>query len=68
MLSYSLAVLVAAATVSLAKTPAGFEPTSNTDLIVEFNNIAALNGAMISKEGLLPAPTRREKKPREFYG
>lgn len=52
MLSQSLAVLVAAATVSFAKTPARFEPASNTDLIVEFSNLAALNGATISKEGL----------------
>jgi hypothetical protein len=51
MLSQSLAVLVASAAVSLAKTPAGFEPASNTDLIVEFSNIAALNGAVLPKEG-----------------
>lgn len=54
MLSQSLAVLVAAATVSLAKTPSGFEPGSDTDLIVGFSNVAALNGAMISKEGSSP--------------
>jgi hypothetical protein len=50
MLSKSFAVLVAAATVSLAKTPTGFEPASNTDLIVEYSNLAALNGAVVSKE------------------
>ncbi|KAH8908742.1 hypothetical protein BR93DRAFT_936344 [Coniochaeta sp. PMI_546] len=47
----SAAVLVAAVTTCLAKTPAGFEPASNNDLIVEFSSIAALNGAVLPKEG-----------------
>ncbi|OIW29903.1 PEBP-like protein [Coniochaeta ligniaria NRRL 30616] len=50
VLSRSAAVLVAAVTGCLAKTPAGFEPASNTDLIVEFSSIAALNGAVLPKE------------------
>ncbi len=51
VLSRSAAVLVAAVAGCLAKTPAGFEPASNTDLIVEFSSIAALNGAVLPKEG-----------------
>ncbi|KAK4251121.1 phosphatidylethanolamine-binding protein [Corynascus novoguineensis] len=43
-----LAALVAATTV-LAKTPAGFTPSSETDLIVEFNGFVPLNGVDISK-------------------
>lgn len=44
-------VLLAIVAGALARTPAGFEPSSNTQLIVEYNNIAAMNGMMISKEG-----------------
>lgn len=43
----------------LAKTPAGFEPASKTDLIVEFSGIAALNGAVLSKEGRYNKRMRR---------
>lgn len=42
---------LAAATVSLAQTPAGFEPASRTDLIVLFGNIAALSGSNIAQNG-----------------
>ncbi|KAK4151311.1 CEN-like protein 1 [Chaetomidium leptoderma] len=48
MVSKCLAALVAAATV-LARTPAGFTPSSGTDLIVEYNGFAPLNGAVISR-------------------
>lgn len=51
MFSQSVAVLVAAVTLACAKTPSGFQPASNTDLIVEYSNVAALNGAVVSKEG-----------------
>ena len=56
MVSKCFAALVAATTV-LARTPAGFTPSSNTDLVVEFNGFAPLNGVVISKSGkqsLLP--------------
>lgn len=51
MLSQTFAVLAAAAFVS-AKTPAGFEPAATTDLIVDFRNMAAMNGAVVAKEGI----------------
>ena len=50
MLSTTFTVLAAAAFVS-AKTPAGFEPAATTDLIVDFKNVAAMNGAVVAKEG-----------------
>ena len=49
MLSTTFTVLAAAAFV-LAKTPAGFEPAVTTDLIVDFRNLAAMNGAVVAKE------------------
>ncbi|TPX09662.1 uncharacterized protein E0L32_009135 [Thyridium curvatum] len=49
-------VLLATVAGALARTPAGFEPSSNTQLIVEYNNIAAMNGMMISKEASSKAP------------
>ncbi|KAL1870807.1 hypothetical protein VTK73DRAFT_2436 [Phialemonium thermophilum] len=56
MLSKSMAVVVSAASMALAKTPSGFEPASNSDLIVEFSNLAALNGAVVSKEASAKQP------------
>lgn len=54
-----LAALVAATTV-LARTPAGFTPSSETDLIVEYNGFAPLNGMVISRSGKSPnlSPTQ----------
>ncbi|KAK0728265.1 phosphatidylethanolamine-binding protein, partial [Lasiosphaeria miniovina] len=48
--------LVAAAAVSMARTPDGFQPGSTTDLIVDYNGITALNGAVISKEATANQP------------
>ncbi|KAK4241222.1 phosphatidylethanolamine-binding protein [Achaetomium macrosporum] len=48
MVSRCLAILLAATT-AVARTPAGFAPASDTDLIVEYNGFAPLNGAVISK-------------------
>ncbi|KAK4042918.1 CEN-like protein 1 [Parachaetomium inaequale] len=48
MVSKCLAALVAAATV-LARTPAGFTPSSETDLVVEYNGFAPLNGVVVSR-------------------
>ncbi|KAB5575851.1 phosphatidylethanolamine-binding protein [Coniochaeta sp. 2T2.1] len=56
ILSRSAAVLVAAVTGCLARTPSGFEPASTKDLIVEFSNLAALNGAVLSKEATASQP------------
>ncbi|KAH8887454.1 PEBP-like protein [Thozetella sp. PMI_491] len=49
MLSQSLAVLVAAATLALGKTPNGFAPQSTSDLVVVFSGISAGNGAVVAK-------------------
>ncbi len=48
MVSVRFAALVAATGV-LAKTPAGFTPASQTDLIVDFSGVSALNGVVVSK-------------------
>ncbi len=53
MVSQSLAVLVAAASLVLAKTPVGFTPSSNTDLVVIYSGISADNGAVVSKSSTL---------------
>lgn len=48
-----------AATTALARTPEGFTPASNTDLIVEYSGFAPLNGAVVSRSGnhqSLPIP------------
>lgn len=46
----ALAVLVSGA---LAATPAGFEPGSETGLLVIYGNIAALDGAVVAKDSKL---------------
>ncbi|AEO62797.1 uncharacterized protein THITE_154280 [Thermothielavioides terrestris NRRL 8126] len=48
MASRCLAVLLAAASV-LARTPPGFTPSSETDLVVEYKGFAPMNGAVVSK-------------------
>ncbi|KAK3308679.1 phosphatidylethanolamine-binding protein [Chaetomium strumarium] len=48
MVSRCLAILLAATT-AVARTPDGFAPASDTDLIVEYNGFAALNGVVVSK-------------------
>jgi hypothetical protein len=50
MVSRCLAILLAVTT-AVARTPAGFDPASDTDLIVEYNGFAALNGVVVSKSG-----------------
>jgi len=42
-------VLATAATVTFAATPAGFQPSSDTDLIVLYGNIAPLNGVVVDR-------------------
>ncbi len=61
MISRCLAALVAATTV-LARTPTGFTPSSNTDLIVEYNGFAPLNGVVISKSGKQSLPPNNKSK------
>ncbi|KAI0405196.1 phosphatidylethanolamine-binding protein [Xylaria palmicola] len=51
MLSKFLIPLAASASTALAATPAGFEPGSETGLLVMFGSIAALDGAVVAKEG-----------------
>ena len=46
-----LAILVTAATTSLARTPDGFQPASDVDLIVLYNTVPALNGAVMIRNG-----------------
>ncbi|KAH6626345.1 phosphatidylethanolamine-binding protein [Chaetomium sp. MPI-SDFR-AT-0129] len=48
MFSQCIIVLLAATT-AVAKTPDGFSPSSNKDLVVEYNGVAPLNGVSVSK-------------------
>jgi hypothetical protein len=50
MFSRALVVL-AAVSGSIALTPQGFQPGSQTDLIVAYGNVGALNGAVIARDG-----------------
>ena len=50
MVSQSLLLKTVAATLALARTPSGFAPESNTDLIVEYGGISADNGVVVSKQ------------------
>lgn len=50
MLSKSL-LAVAFAGAATAVTPSGFQPVSNSDLIVAFGNTLALNGKSMTKAG-----------------
>ncbi|GAP84029.1 putative phosphatidylethanolamine-binding protein pebp protein [Rosellinia necatrix] len=56
MLSKSLLALAASASGALAATPSGFEPGSETSLLVTFGNVAALDGAVVAKESTQTAP------------
>lgn len=47
----SLAVMLGYALAALAKTPDGFQPASNNDLIVAFGAQSALNGVNLPKAG-----------------
>ncbi|KAK0635437.1 phosphatidylethanolamine-binding protein [Bombardia bombarda] len=51
-----LAALVAAATVSLARTPDGFQPASNADLIVAYGNATAPDGAVVARAATQAQP------------
>ncbi|KAI0457045.1 phosphatidylethanolamine-binding protein [Xylaria acuta] len=57
MLSKSLVILAVSASGALAATPAGFEPGSQTSLLVSFGNVAALDGAVVAREITQTAPT-----------
>jgi len=47
--------LLAAAGLTSALTPAGFQPQTQNQLFVQYGNQAALNGQVISQQGSLPA-------------
>ncbi|KAH8767404.1 phosphatidylethanolamine-binding protein, partial [Diaporthe sp. PMI_573] len=49
--------LWAASTLVVGKTPGGFIPTSNTDLIVIYGQTAAMNGVVVDEEATGSAPT-----------
>ncbi|KAK4168960.1 putative phosphatidylethanolamine-binding protein pebp protein [Cladorrhinum sp. PSN259] len=55
MLCKSAAVLVVATTV-LARTPNGFSPPSNTDLIVEYRGFAPQNGVVVARDITISEP------------
>ncbi|KAI8947935.1 phosphatidylethanolamine-binding protein [Xylaria longipes] len=57
MLSKFLITLAASASGALAATPPGFEPGSETSLLVTFGNVAALDGAVVAQETTQTAPT-----------
>ncbi|KAI1424415.1 phosphatidylethanolamine-binding protein [Xylaria sp. FL1777] len=50
MLSKSLIALAASVSGALAATPAGFEPGSETGLVVTFGSVAALDGTVVAKD------------------
>jgi len=52
----SLVVLAAAAAVSHARTPPGFLPATQTDLIVEYNGFIAMSGAVVPRNTTIPQP------------
>ncbi|KAK3359251.1 phosphatidylethanolamine-binding protein [Lasiosphaeria hispida] len=56
MVPRSLAGLLAVATLALARTPAGFRPASNVDLIVEYNGVTPLNGVVVARNTTIPQP------------
>lgn len=43
--------LVSAAALVAGKTPSGFTPASNTDLLVAYGTTAAMNGVVVDKAG-----------------
>jgi hypothetical protein len=51
MLLKRFIALWAASTLVVGKTPGGFIPTSNTDLIVIYGQTAAMNGVVVDEEG-----------------
>lgn len=51
MLSKPLLALWAGATLVVGKTPSGFTPASNTDLIVVYDQTAAMNGVEVDQAG-----------------
>jgi hypothetical protein len=48
--------LVAAATISQARTPPGFLPATQNDLIVEYNGFIAMSGAVVPRNTTIPQP------------
>ena len=54
MVSYAL-TLLAAASSALAATPAGFQPGSQNDLIVQYGNLA-INGQVVQRNCMSPIP------------
>jgi hypothetical protein len=51
MMLFKSVVVLAAASMSLAATPQGFQPASETPLMVSFNGIDASGGKQVAKEG-----------------
>lgn len=51
MLSKPLLALWAGAALVVGKTPSGFTPTSNSDLIVVYDQTAAMNGVEVAQAG-----------------
>lgn len=51
MTSKTFVLMVSAAALVAGKTPSGFTPTSNTDLIVTYGQTVAMNGAVVDKAG-----------------
>lgn len=51
MFSRLLIALGAGATLVVGKTPDGFVPNSNTDLIVTYGQTPAINGVVVDKGG-----------------
>ncbi|KAK3995626.1 CEN-like protein 1 [Cladorrhinum sp. PSN332] len=55
MLSKCVTVLMVATT-ALARTPNGFSPATNTDLIVEYRGFAPQNGVVVARDTTVPEP------------
>lgn len=55
-IAQTLAALVAAASVVVARTPQGFQPASTVDLIVEYGGVVPLNGVVVPRNVTIPQP------------
>lgn len=65
-----LLALWVGATLVVGKTPSGFTPNSDNDLVVVYGQIAAMNGVVIDQAGVcrlrskfLRVPNRKQQRP-----
>ncbi|KAK1835845.1 PEBP-like protein [Podospora conica] len=51
-----LSAVLATATLTLARTPPGFQPATTADLIVDYNGVIPLNGIEVPRNTTIPQP------------